>query len=124
MTPFALLGVAPEVGLPLLVFVWAVAAGGIVFKIVGYVQDHGDRYRWLSLALYLVLGWSGIVLFEDLWASLPHAAFYWLLAGGILYSVGAAIYAVRSIPMGHFIWHLFVLAASACHAIAVAVYLI
>lgn len=124
VTPFALLGLPGNDGLLLLYFTWAVAAFGIVFKIFSFVQNHGDRYRWFSLALYLLMGWSAIVLVEDLWAALPRPAFFWMVAGGVVYTIGAIIYAIRSIPMGHFIWHVFVLAASACHAVAVAGYLL
>lgn len=124
VTPFALLGLQSGAGNMLLIFVWGVAGFGVAFKIFDFIKNHGDRYRWISLGLYLVLGWSALILIQDLWEALPRPAFFWMLAGGIVYTIGAVIYAIKSIPMGHLIWHVMVVLGSACHAVAVAGYLI
>ena len=123
-TPFALLVLPSETGIPLLAFVWGLAAVGIGFKILGYILHLTDQFKWLSLGVYLLMGWSGAILLGDLYSLMPPAGFVWLLIGGALYTVGAGIYAIRSIPMGHFIWHILVLAASACHVITVAVFVL
>lgn len=118
-TPFALVVLPAETGIPLLGFVWAIAAVGIAFKISAHAFRIKDRFRIVSLGLYLMMGWSGVVIVGDLYDLLPFSGFIWLVAGGLAYTVGAIFYAVKSIPMGHFIWHLFVLAGSACHVVTV-----
>jgi hemolysin III len=100
----------------LLLGIWLLAVAGIAFKLA-YMKTP----RWLTVALYLIMGWLGVVGFGPLLAALPLAAFGWLLAGGLLYSVGAVIYATRRLDFlpgvfgFHEVWHLFVTAAGAAH---------
>ncbi len=85
--------------------------------------------RWLTVGLYLLMGWLGAVAFGPLLQAVPRAGFGWLLAGGLLYSVGALIYATRRLNFVpgvfgfHVVWHLFVTAAAAAHYIFILGYI-
>jgi hemolysin III len=113
------------VGPPLLVAVWVLAALGIAQKLLWR-----DAPRALSTGLYLGLGWLGMVAAPYLLRAAPPALFGWLLAGGLLYTVGALFYSAkwpRGIPgvFGfHELWHVFVLAASGAHYWAVLAYVV
>ncbi|MCM2258154.1 MAG: hemolysin III family protein [Vicinamibacteria bacterium] len=113
-TPFALGPLRDLWGGTLIGVVWTFAAVGVVFEIV-------DRRRHprLSLVLYLAMGWLAVGAIRPLWLSLAPAGFFWLIAGGLAYTVGARFYAHKSLPYGHFVWHLFVLTGTACHFVAV-----
>jgi hemolysin III len=108
----------------LLLGIWLLAAVGIVFKLATMRTP-----RWLTVALYLVMGWLGVVGFGPLLAALTPAGFGWLLAGGLLYSVGALVYATRRLDFlpgvfgFHEVWHLFVSAAGAAHYIFMLAYI-
>ena len=88
-----------------------------------------DAPVWFSTILYLLQGWVAIVAVPALVRGLPSSGLFWLAAGGVVYSVGATIYALnrptirRGIFEAHELWHLFVLAGSGCHVWAVARYL-
>jgi len=97
----------------LLVGIWTVAAVGIVLKLV--LPGRFDR---LSLVLYLLLGWSGVMLY-DVVASLPAATLWLLAAGGALYSLGIVFHLWESLRFQNAIWHSFVVLAAACHYVAV-----
>lgn len=107
----------------LLAAVWGLALIGIAFKLVFIGAP-----RWVSVAIYLGMGWLGVIGFGPLFQALPQAAILWLLGGGLLYTVGAVVYAIRRpnfLPgtFGfHELWHLFVTAASAAHFIFVFAY--
>jgi hemolysin III len=108
----------------LLLGIWLLAVVGIAFKLA-YMKTP----RWLTVALYLLMGWLGAVGFGPLFAALPPPAFGWLLAGGLLYSVGAVIYATRRLDFlpgvfgFHEVWHIFVSAAGAAHYIFILGYI-
>ena len=113
-TPFTLGPLRGIWGWTLLGLVWTLALAGIVFKAVG-----GVRYPKFSTPLYIAMGWLVIVAMKPLRLNLPLSGFYWLLAGGIAYTVGVAFFAPKRLRYSHFVWHLFVLAGSACHFAAV-----
>jgi hemolysin III len=113
-TPFTLGALRGPWGWTLLAVVWSLAALGIVLKSVS-----GIRYPRLSTALYVGMGWLAIVAIRPLWQHLPVAGWLWLLAGGLAYTGGVVFYAAERVRYGHFVWHLFVLMGSACHAVAV-----
>ena len=113
-TPFALGVLHGPWGWSLLGVVWTLAAVGIAMKAAG-----GFRYPRLSTAIYLVMGWLAVVVIRPLWLHLPRAGLWWLVAGGLCYTAGVAFYSARRMPYGHFVWHLFVLAGTACHCLAV-----
>jgi len=114
-TPFTLGALRGAWGWTLLGIVWSLAALGIVVKSVG-----GIRYPRLSTALYVGMGWLALVAIRPLWQHVPVEGWVWLLAGGLAYTGGIVFYAAdRRVRYGHFVWHLFVLMGSACHAVAV-----
>jgi hemolysin III len=65
------------------------------------------------------MGWLILVAVKPLWQRMPSEGLFWLLAGGIAYTVGVVFYAAKRVRYGHFVWHLFVIAGTACHFIAV-----
>jgi hemolysin III len=113
-TPFALGPLRFHGGWILAAVEWALAGIGVIFVLSGGMQQ-----RRLSNALYLAMGWLGLFL-PDFRNHVPAACLAWLLAGGITYSVGVAFYSAKRMPFSHTVWHLFVIAGSACHFVAVA----
>lgn len=89
---------------------WGIAILGILLK-----TFHMGKYPKLSLATYLIMGWLSIVGIYPLWKHLPRESFYLLIAGGVVYSLGAILYAMKRIPYTHALWHLFVLGGSITH---------
>jgi hemolysin III len=71
------------------------------------------------MTLYLGMGWMGLTLIRPLSLAIPLSALLWLIAGGIAYTAGTLFFANERLRYGHFIWHLFVLAGTACHFVAV-----
>ncbi len=114
-TPFMLGVLRGPLGTGLLWTIWLLAGAGVLFKIFG-----GTRFPRFSTFLYLLMGWAVVVGIGPLWRLMPHRGFYMLAAGGLAYTVGVIFY-VRDHHWryGHFIWHLFVLAGTACHFCAV-----
>jgi hemolysin III len=101
----------------LLMGVWLTAAFGVVLKLV-----LPGRFDGVAIVLYLLLGWSGVMAYGSLIASLPSLTFWLLVAGGVLYSVGVIFHLWRSLRFHNAIWHAFVLLAAVCHYTAVLEY--
>lgn len=118
-TPFALLTLPEVSGTVVLIAVWVAAVIGIVTKFVLHALQTMRRYDWISLASYIGMGWIGLFVIQQLLVNLPLAGFAWLVAGGLCFTVGAAFYAWRSRRFTHTIFHVFVLAGSVCHFVAV-----
>lgn len=119
-TPFMLVTVGEQGGTAVLAFVWALAILGLVLDI--FIPK---RIEWLQIAIYLVMGWACVMVYDDLQAQLPDAGMYWLLAGGVTYTVGVIFYVLdglKKLRHAHGIWHLFVLGGSVCHFISIAGY--
>lgn len=116
-TPFMLVSVRGALGWTLFGIVWGLAVAGVVFKCY-FV----DRYQVVSTLFYLVMGWLVIIAVKPLYFSLSGAGFSLLLAGGILYSIGAIFYVWNMLPYNHAIWHLFVLAGSGCMYFCILLY--
>jgi hemolysin III len=102
----------------LFAIVWAVAAIGIVVKLT--LPGRFDR---LSIALYLLLSWSGVMMF-DVIAALPASTLWLLGAGGVLYTCGVVFHLWERLRFQNAIWHAFVLSAAACHYTAVLDFLV
>ncbi|PGZ97451.1 hemolysin D [Bacillus pseudomycoides] len=107
-TPFLLVTLRGPLGWTLLAIIWTLAIAGIVFKIF-FVR----RFIKLSTLFYVIMGWLIIVAIKPLYESLTGHGFSLLLAGGILYSVGAIFFLWEKLPFNHAIWHVFVLGGSA-----------
>ncbi|HUM01178.1 MAG TPA: hemolysin III family protein [Thermoanaerobaculia bacterium] len=119
-TPFLLVSLHGTWGWTLFGVVWGLAVLGIVFKSLWT-----GKLPILSTALYVVMGWCIVVAWRPLTAAVPPAGVAWLIAGGVIYSAGVAFYALdRRIRWAHPVWHVFVLAASACHFVAVLFYVV
>lgn len=119
-TPVCLIVLGGNQGYSLLALVWGVAIAGMLVKAFWITCP-----KWFSSMLYIAMGWICLLVFGTLWDSLPHAAFGWLLAGGIIYTIGGIIYALK-LPIfnslhknfgSHEIFHLFVMGGSICHFI-------
>ena len=113
-TPFMLGVIRGPWAWTLLGTVWTLAIAGVALKGAG-----GIRYPRLSTAVYIAMGWLAIVAIRPLWPMVPVAGWLWIFAGGAAYTAGVAFYAAERLRYGHFIWHLFVLAGTACHVVAV-----
>lgn len=113
-TPFTLGVLRGAWGWILFGLVWSMAVVGVVFKSIG-----GVRYQRLSTILYLAMGWLIIIAAKPLWLNMPGWGLFWLLAGGAAYTAGVWFYTAKGIRYAHFVWHLFVMAGTACHFIAV-----
>ena len=116
-TPFTLGVLRGAWGWTLIGLIWILAVGGVLLKSMG-----GVRHPVLSMALYLGMGWLMVVAVRPLWLRVPLPGLAWLLAGGLAYTAGVAFYGAKRLRYGHFVWHLFVLAGTTCHFIAVRFY--
>lgn len=115
-TAFLLGGVRDGPGWTLLGIVWGLAAAGMVFKLF-----FTGRFRRTSTAIYIAMGWMVVLAAKPVAEALPGSVLAWLAAGGLAYTAGTAFYHNRRIPYAHAIWHLFVMAGSTLHAVALAV---
>ncbi|MFM2042025.1 MAG: hypothetical protein RLY86_601 [Pseudomonadota bacterium] len=113
-TPFLLLGVPGLAGMALVIVMWGLAILGATLKLRGRM----GRPR-LSTALYLSLGWIGVPAFPVLATTLTGETLWMVGAGALLYTVGAVIHLMDRLPFHNAIWHALVLAAAACHYIAI-----
>lgn len=126
-TPVCLLVLDRRTGIPLLTIVWAIAIAGILIKAFWVYCP-----KWVSSVLYIGMGWTCVLAFTQILNNMSPAAFGWLLAGGIIYTVGGVIYALK-LPIfnnrhknfgSHEIFHLFVMGGSACHFIVMYAFLL
>jgi len=120
-TPIALLGMEGGWRIGIIISVWLIAVGGVTFKILTYKSY--EKYKKYSLAIYLAMGWIAVITIKPLLANLPLSFLMYLLAGGLVYTVGTVFYAFKKIPYNHAIWHLFVLGGTVVHFIGIFKYL-
>jgi hemolysin III len=117
-TPFTLVTLDGIVGWWMFGAIWGMAVLGLVLDAL---PRRGARV--LPVLIYLVMGWLIVLAIDPLLAVLPRPGFIWLLAGGLFYSSGVVFYALdRYYPWMHGVWHLFVLAGSISHYVAILVY--
>lgn len=117
-TPFALVTLRGAWGWSLFGVIWGLAALGIAQE-----AWLGKGARILSLVIYVLMGWLSVIAIKPLLAALTPAGFAWLAAGGLFYTGGIIFYALdEKLRHGHGIWHLFVLAGSASHYLAILLY--
>jgi len=114
-TPFTIAAMRGGWGWSLFGVIWGLALVGIVLKLF-----FTGRFRYLSTATYIGMGWLVVVAFVPLTQALEPAALGWLIAGGVSYTAGTVFYHNHRLPYAHAIWHLFVLGGSVCHFVAVA----
>ncbi len=116
-TPFTLGVLRGAWGWTLFGVVWALGVAGIALT-----ASLGVRFPKASVAVYILMGWLIVVAIKPLVAHLPPAGLAWLVAGGVAYTGGAVFYGWRRLRYQHTVWHLFVLAGSFCHFVAVVRY--
>jgi hemolysin III len=112
-TPFMLVGLRGGWGWSLFGVIWGLAVAGVVFKLLFI-----ERFHRLSTAIYVAMGWLVIVAAVPMVRALDTSTLAWLVAGGLAYTAGTLFYHARR-PYAHAVWHLFVIAGSACHFAAV-----
>jgi hemolysin III len=113
-TPFTLGVLRGGWGWTLFGIVWCLALAGTLLKVIG-----GIRYNTPSTLVYLAMGWIVVIAAEQVWTLVPKWGIFWLFAGGIAYTAGAVFFLAERIKYFHFVWHLFVVAGTACHFVAV-----
>lgn len=113
-TPFTLGVLRGTWGWTLFGLVWGFALLGIILKAVG-----GVRFPIFSTIIYINMGWLVLIAIKPMWQLMPAWGLFWLLAGGVAYTAGVAFFAAERLRYSHFIWHLFVIAGTVCHYIAV-----
>ncbi|NLB59416.1 MAG: hemolysin III family protein [Gammaproteobacteria bacterium] len=113
-TPFTLVGLRGTVGWSLFAAIWTLALAGVVFKLF-----FTGRFRKLSTVIYVAMGWLVLVAIKPVLGALDAWTFGWLVAGGLFYTLGTVFYHRESIPYAHAIWHVFCIAGSVCHYLAV-----
>lgn len=118
-TPFTLITLAGSVGWWLFGVSWSMAAVGITLKLF-----FTGRFKVLSTAMYVLMGWLIIFAYNPLIASLAAGGMFWLLTGGVIYTLGAVLYSIKKIPYNHAIFHLATVIASGCHFIAIYCYVL
>lgn len=118
-TPFMLVGMRGTMGWTLLGVVWGLAAAGVVFKSLAI-----GRFPAASATVYLLMGWCVVVALRPLLRAVTWHGMLWLGAGGLAYSLGIIFFANDRLHYFHALWHLFVLAGSAAHYVAVLLYVV
>jgi hemolysin III len=118
-TPFTLVTLRGPWGYSLFAVVWTLAIVGVSTEAFWVT-----RPKWLAAVVYLGMGWLIVVAIRPLLGALPSGGWWLLLAGGLCYTVGVAFYVLRKVPYMHAVWHLWVLAGSVCHFLAVLLYVV
>jgi hemolysin III len=118
-TPFALVTLKGSIGWTIFLTTWGMAAIGITLKIF-----FTGRYSLVSTIMYVLMGWVIVFAIKPLLASFPLQGFYWLVASGLTYTLGAVIYSIKTIKMNHAIFHVFVMIGSFCHFVSVYFYVL
>ncbi|KEQ18219.1 PAQR family membrane homeostasis protein TrhA [Endozoicomonas numazuensis] len=118
-TPFLLVSMRGTVGWIMFAIIWILAITGIVFKVW-----FGPRFKKLSVATYILMGWLVLFASKELASQISMEGIYWLVAGGLSYTLGAVFYLWKQLPFNHAIWHVFVLGGSVCHFFAVLLYVL
>jgi hemolysin III len=118
-TPFALVNLRGGWGWTLFGITWGLAAAGVVFKLLWF-----GRFKLLSLAIYLAMGWFVVIAIKPILVHVPLGGLIWLLLGGCAYTFGVAFYVWRKLPYHHAIWHVFVIGGSVCHFFSMLFYVL
>ena len=116
-TPFTLVSLNGETGWLIFSMVWVMAFTGIIIKLF-----FTGRFKIVSTAMYVLMGWLIVFYFQDLTAHLHEKGVFYLILGGVLYTIGAILYSIKKIKFNHAIFHFFVLAGSFCHFLSIYLY--
>jgi len=118
-TPFTLITLNGAVGWTIFAVSWGMAISGIILKLF-----FTGRFNLVSTLMYVFMGWIIIFAVKPLITNLSPEGLFWLVAGGLSYTIGAIIYSIKKVPLNHAIFHLFVLGGSICHFVAVYFYVL
>lgn len=118
-TPFTLVHLRGGWGWSIFGIIWGLTIVGILFKMFFI-----NRFNILSTVIYLLMGWLIIIAFKPAMENIPVGGLYWLLAGGLAYSLGVVFFLWEKLPYHHAVWHLFVLGGSICHFFAMLFYVL
>jgi hemolysin III len=118
-TPFLLVAMRGTAGWWLFGTVWVLATAGIIKKLV---LKH--RFPKLALASYLGMGWLAVFVVPQMAAAIGTSGLFWLVAGGLCYTIGAVFYAAEKLPFNHTVWHVFVLGGGICHFLGIVWYVL
>ena len=113
-TPFLVYYLDNSLGRFYLLLTWMLVGLGVLYKLFFF-----GRWEWVSLLMYLGMGWLGALTIPAMWEQLSDASLYGLLIGGLSYTVGVLFYAWTRLPYHHAVWHLFVIGGTAGHFVAV-----
>ena len=113
-TPFTLGVMRGPWGWTMFGLVWGLAIVGLAMKAL-----FGTRYIWISVGLYLTMGWLVVIAAPQVLQRVPLAGLAWILAGGVAYTAGVIFFAAHRVRYSHFAWHLMVIAGTICHFFAV-----
>lgn len=125
-TPVCLLVLPASQGIPMCLLVWGLTLAGLILTVFWV-----NSPKWLNSSIYIAMGWICLFAIRSIYANMPHSAFIWLFTGGIIYTIGGVIYALK-LPLfnslregfgNHEIFHLFVMGGSFCHFVMVYGYL-
>jgi hemolysin III len=117
-TPVALLLLKGAWGWMLFGLAWGLAILGILYQMLFL-----NKFKWISISIYLGMGWVAIIAIEPLIEIMPFGLFIWMLGGGLFYTLGTIFY-LKEIKYFHFVWHLFVIAGTVCHFFGLIFYLV
>jgi len=117
-TPVTLISLRGAWGWTLFVLIWGFAVSGIVYELLFL-----GRYKWITMSIYLGMGWLAVVAIKPMLTMTPRGLFWWLLAGGLCYTGGVFFYVRKKMRCHHVLWHFFVLFGSACHFLGFFFYL-
>ena len=118
-TPFALIPLRGSFGWTIFGLVWGMALVGIVFQCFA-----AKRFRIVRTICYLAMGWFAVFMVKPLLETLPWEAIWWLVAGGLCYSLGCGFYLAKKVPYLHFVWHMFVLAGATCITLSALLFIV
>lgn len=118
-TPYCLVTIREQSGIPLLIAIWSLALIGIALEAFWVF-----RPKWVSVIIYLIMGWLVVFSIKDVVSSLEPMGVYLLVAGGLAYTLGTIFYVFKKIPYLHAIWHGWVLAGTVLHYFSVLLYVI
>lgn len=113
-TPFLVLSLSGIWSILTLILIWSLALAGVSYKL--FVKNQNKK---VSLATYLLMGWFAVAIIYPLYLNVDINALWWLLSGGILYSLGTIFYSAKQRQYSHAIWHMFVIGGCLCHYFAI-----
>lgn len=119
-TPFTLVSMRGPWGWTIFGIIWGLAIAGVIFKLFYYTH----KMRFVGTMIYLAMGWIILIAIKPLLQTVPAGGLWWLLAGGLAYSLGIIFYLRRKNRFNHVIWHLFVLAGAIFHFFSIFFYVL